>query len=258
MSKFIDKLKQLSETASQPMGFRAVQATAPRPKMLVVASLAEADIGNISDYVAGADAGLLRIAKSSTGAKNLKEIAKAVPDIPWGVWLKGGGQGGVKQMAKSGGDFVVFPPESTALSTLQNDETGKILAVESSLDEGLLRTVNKLPVDAVLIADEQKKGYSLTWQHLMLFQRFADLLTKPLLVAIPPDVTADELQVLLETGVGGVVTEIETEQPAGKLQELRKLIDQLKPPSPRKAGKGEALLSFAGKQASIEVEEEEE
>jgi hypothetical protein len=256
MSKFIDKLKQLSEAAAQPIGFRTAPATAPRPKMLLVASLAQADIGNLSDYIAGADAGLLRIAKPSTGAKTLKEIAKAAPDIPWGAWLKDGGQGVVKQMAKSGGDFVVFPPESTALSTLQDDETGKILAVESSLAEGLLRTVNKLPVDAVLIADEPKKDYSLTWQHLMLFQQFADLLTKPLLVAIPSKITADELQALLETGVGGVVTEVEAGQPTGKLQELRKLIDGLKPPSPRQPGKGEILLPRAGRQANIATEED--
>jgi hypothetical protein len=257
MSKFIDKLKQLSEAAAQPIGFRTAAATESRPKMLLVASLAQADIGNPSDYLAGADAGLLSIAKPSTGAKTLKELAKAVPDIPWGVWLKGGGQGGVKQMAKSGGDFAVFPPESTALPTLQkDDETGKILAVESSLEEGLLRTVNKLPVDAVLIAGEPKKDYSLTWQHLMLFQHFADLLTKPLLVAIPSKVTADELQALLETGVGGVVIEVEAGQPAGKLQELRKLIDGLKPPSPRQPEKGEVLLPYTSRQAGPEAEED--
>jgi len=48
--------------------------------------------------------------------------------------------------------------------------------VEAALDDGLLRAVNELPVEAVLIASEQKKGYFLSWQHLMLFRHFAGLL----------------------------------------------------------------------------------
>ena len=146
-------------------------------------------------------------------------MSQAVPDIPWGGWLKNIDQGGIKQMAKAGCDFVVFPAANTSLALLQNDEIGKILEVESSLNEGLLRAVNELPIDAVLIAGEQEGEYFLTWHHLMLFQRFADLLTKPLLVSIPPNVTANELQVLWGVGVDGAVIEVGAGQPADKLKE---------------------------------------
>ena len=258
MSKFIDKLKQVSEVAAQPIGFRATQPASQKPKMMLVASLAQANIENLAEYLTGADAGLLQIAKLSSGVKTLQEISQAVSDLSWGGWLKEGGQGEVKQMAETGCDFVVFPAANTSLALLQNDEMGKILEVESSLSEGLLRAVNELPVDAVLIASEQKEGYSLTWHHLMLFQCFADLLTKPLLVFIPSTVTANELQALLETGVSGVVVEAGVGQPAGRLEELRQIIDKLRPPSPRKREKVEPLLPQIGRETSIEAEEEEE
>lgn len=258
MSRFIDKLNQVSQTGPQPMGFGRAQPVSGKPKILLIASLTEANVGGLADYVVGADAGLLHIPKLSSGAKTLGEMSQAISDIPWGGWLRNIDQGGIKQMAKAGCDFVVFPAANTPLALLQNDEIGKILEVEASLSEGLLRAVNELPIDAVLIAAEQEGEYFLTWHHLMLFQRFADLLTKPLLASIPPNVTANELQALWEVGVEGVIIEVGVGQPADRLKKLRQVIDKLAFPSQRKRGKAEALLPYIGGEASIVTEEEEE
>ena len=258
MSRFIDKLNQVSRVVPQSMGFRKAQPVSEKPKILLIAFLAGASVDGLADYVVGADAGLLRIPKLSSGAKTLREMSQAVPDIPWGGWLKNIDKGGIKQMAKAGCDFVVFPAANTPLALLQNDEIGKILEVESSLSEGLLRAANELPIDAVLIAGEQGGGYFLTWHHLMLFQRFADLLTKPLLASIPPNVTASELQALWEAGVDGVVIEVGAGQPVERLKELRQTIDKLVFPLQRKQGKAEALLPHIDREVSIVTEEEEE
>jgi len=258
MSRLIDKLNQVSRVVPQSMGFRKAQPVSEKPKILLIAFLAGASVGGLADYVVGADAGLLHIPKLSSGAKTLGEMSQAVPDIPWGGWLKNIDKGGIKQMAKAGCDFVVFPAANTPLALLQNDEIGKILEVESSLSEGLLRAVNELPIDAVLIAGEQGEGYFLTWHHLMLFQRFADLLTKPLLASIPPNVTASELQALWEAGVDGVVIEVGAGQPVERLKELRQVIDKLVFPLQRKRGKAEALLPHIGRESSIVTEEEKE
>ena len=257
MSQFIDKLNQVSQVMPQTMGFRAAQPVPEKPKILLIASLAGASAGGLADYVVGADAGLLRIPKLSPGAKTLKEISQAAPDIPWGGRTRDINEGGIKQMAKAGGDFLVFPAANTPLALLQNDEVGKILEVESSLSEGLLRTVNELPVDAVLIAGEQEEGHFLTWHHLMLFQHFADLLTKPLLASTPPDITADELQALWKAGVDGVVIEVEVGQPVDRLKELRQAIDKLAFPSQRKRGKAEALLPHIDSEVDTVAEEED-
>ena len=160
-------------------------------------------------------------------------------------------------MVKAGCDFVVFPAANTPLAILQDDEVGKILQVEVSLSEGLLRAVDELPVDGVLIAGEQESDYFLTWHHLMIFQRFADLLTKPLLVGVPSYVAATDIQALWEAGVDGVVVEVEVDQPAGRLNELRQVINELTFP-PRKRAKAEALLPYIGGKTGVETEEEEE
>ncbi len=258
MSRFIDKLSRLSRAGPQPIGFRTTQPAPPKPTIQLVASLAQENAESLVDHMAGADAGLLRISKLSSGAKSLQKISRAVPDIPWGGWLQNSGAGGVKQVMKAGSDFIVFPATSTPLSILQNDEVGKILEVEASLSEGLLRAANELPIDAVLITGEQSEDYSLTWQHLMLFQRFADLLTKPLLVPIPPKVTAGELQALWEAGVDSIVVEVTVEQPQDRLKELRQVIDKLAFPSPRQREKAKPLLPRISQEPGMTTTEEEE
>jgi hypothetical protein len=156
---------------------------------------------------------------------------------------------------KAGCDFVVFPAAKTSLAILQNEAVGRILEIEASLSDGLLRAIDALPVDAVLIADELREDYFLTWHHLVLFQHFANLLTKPLLVSIPSNVTANELQALWEAGVDGVIVEVET----GRVSKLRQAIDKLTFPSQRKRGKAEALLPrIGGEPSTVTMEEEEE
>jgi len=258
MSRFIDKLKQVSQAEPQVMGFGAAKKVSPKPKMLLVASLAQADVSRLADYVAGADAGLLPVPKSSSGAGTFQKISQVVPDIPWGGWLRDTGEKRIKQLAKVGCDFVVFPAANTSLSILQDDAVGRILQVEASLGEGLLRAINELPVDAVLIVGEPEAGYLLTWHHLMLFRRFASLLTKPLLVFVPSKVTANELQALWDAGVDGVIVAVGAGQPAGGLKGLRQAIDKLTFPLSRKRGKVEPLLPHIGRETDVVTEEEEE
>ena len=257
MSRFIDKLHQISRAEPQPIGFRAKHPASPKPRLQLVASLAQAGAEDLADRVAGVDAGLLRITKPSSGVKALQNIARTVPDIPWGGWLPAGGQERVKQLMKAGNDFVVFPA-SSPLATLENSELGRILEVETSLNEGLLRAVNELPVDAVLVTQEEKEDYFLSWQHLMLLQRFADLLTKPLLALIPDKVTADELQALWEAGVDGIVTEVTAEQPLNQLKELRQVMDKLAFTPTRRREKMEPLIPGITQEPEILTAEEEE
>jgi hypothetical protein len=80
-----------------------------------------------------------------------------------------------------------------------------------------------------------------------------------LLVSISSNVTANELQALWETGVDGVIVEVEARQPAGRVSKLRQAIDKLTFPSQRKRGKAEALLPrIGGEPSTVTIEEEEE
>ncbi len=256
MSKFIDKLNRLSRGETQPIGFRVREPASPKPKIQLIASLAQESAESVTGYLDGADAGILFISKLDTGTEVLQKLSQALPDIPWGGRLGSSGWEGIKQLSKAGCDFIVFSATDTPLALIENREAGRILEIETSLGEGLLRAVNELPVDAVLVAVEEK--HSLTWKHLMLFQRFADLLTKPLLASISVKVTGGELQALWEAGVSGVVVEVSPEQPQDSLNRIRRVIDKLEFSLPRRREKVEAFLPRIRGEPDITVPQEEE
>lgn len=254
MSKFIDELKLVSQDSPQPMGFRAAPVAAKKPRMLLVATLAEANVEHLADYVSGADAGLVPIPKLSSGAKTIHKISQAMPTIPWGGWLKDIGGEEIKPLVEAGCDFVVFPSE-TPMAMLRDAEVGRILEVGLSLSEDLLKTIDDLPIDGVLASGEQGKDYLLTWRHLMLFRRCAHLLTKPLLASVPSGIGDSELQALWAAGVVGVVVETPHQ---GKISELRQIIDKLTFPPPSRRRKIEPLLPHISGESKTAAEEEEE
>ena len=258
MSQLIDRLNQIAEAVPQPIGFRPSQSASAKPKVLLIASLIQAtSINNLTDYITGADTVLLPITKLSGGTKTVQKIARSMPDIPWGGWLKTIDRRRIDSMVKAGCDFIVFPTSTALAVPHNNDKVDKILQVEASLSEGLLKAINELPISAVLIASKSGAEQSLTWRHLMLFRHFTSILTKPLLASIPINVTAKELQAIWETGVGGVVVEVGGRQSVGRLEELRRAVDKLTFP-PHRREKAKALLPRIGEETVVITETEEE
>jgi hypothetical protein len=253
MSNLIDKLNQLAKPAPQPMGFTRTYSAQAKPKPVLIAGITKSD--ELSDIIAGADAGLLHIANVEAGVKDISKAHKTARDLPWGGWLlEDSDEERVEavgdKIAKAGADFVVFPPNSTLTSFLET-KLGKILEIDPDLDRGMIAALNDLPVNAVLI--NQKTEQTLTWHDLMAVQQAANLLTKPLLITVSPDITSEEIQALWDAGVYGIVV---SAQSAGKIQEIRQIIDSATF-APRKRMKSEALLPHMTTPAP-EPEEEEE
>lgn len=240
------------------MGFRTAHPASAEPSILLIAGWAQTgETGRLAESVDGADAALLRVAKSRLAGQAIPRIAASLPEIPWGVWLEDIDAKKLAALVEAGCDFVVFPASRLVTTTPRDDKVGKILQVEASLSEGMLKAINDLPVDAALVAGAYDADSATAWHHLMQFQRLASLLTKPLMVTVPSNVTAGELKALWETGVDGVVIEAGT-GPAGNLKELRLAMSKLSFRPSRKRGKTAALLPYAGGEKITVTEDEED
>ncbi len=254
MSKLIDRLIQTTETISLPMGFKASRTVPSKPKMALIARIeAPENTAQLADYASAADAVI--IAPTSTG----KDVFPSPPNTVWGLWLEGENVPQLKSYIQAGADFAILPLNS-AFDLAGIEKMGKILLIESSLSEGLLRAINELPADAVLLADDEEEAPVITWHRLMLCQRLANLLSKPLLTTVPMSVGGDELKALWQAGMDGVVITVKAAQQAAKLKELRQVINKSDfPTRPRK--RVTALLPRITEEpgaAAADVEEEEE
>lgn len=230
MSKFIDRLKQVFQPPPPPMGFRPKNVGDIRPKIQLVAHLHNYPQSQIEN-LAAADAIVM------SGTKTIKN------DILHGIWLTDGTFEEVDKAIETGADFAVLPASGAILPS--DKKIGKVLQINSSVTDVLLRTVNDLPLDAVLIGEDSEKDGSITWQKLMLCRRFTGMLTKPVLAPISPAVTAAELQLIWEARVSGVIIDVKSATDIAVLENLRKLINGLQYPSLKRQEKLTPILPQA-------------
>jgi hypothetical protein len=226
--------------------------------MLLIAGLDVSAVGVLSDYVSDAHAVLLRPGKTRLTAVAIQKAIESLPEIPWGGYLEDADAKKGETLVQAGCDFIVFPVASPVSAMPQDEKVGRILQLPSALDDGSLRAINELSVDAVLATDACQAGEPVAWHHLIKIQHMANILTKPLLIPVSLNTDSSELKAIWEVGVDGVVVEAGTGEPKG-LKKLRRAVGELPPRSAPKRGKAEALLpQVSGEEARAIPDEEEE
>lgn len=245
MSKLLEKLQRISRGPSQPMGFRAAATMPKGPSMVLIAALTEGDATSAGE---SADAVLFPWEKLEGGS--LGKIVASLGDLPWGVSLEEATGEELSQLKEMGCDFLVFNAARAPLALLREEEMGKIVEIEPSLADGLVRAIEQLPIDAVLIAEEGE----LSIHRLMVCQHLANLVRKPLVALAPIAMSKEDLQGLFEAGVAGVVVRLEGD--VKELSRLRQAIEELPSSRGRRKERMEPLLPYAGEEIA-EPEEED-
>lgn len=249
MSKLIDKLNKLSQTAPQPMGFHTSKTAPAGTKMLLIGRV---KINSATPpQKMGSDAGAILV-HTDTGDKDIPKNAKSFGEIPWGVYLEESGD--LKELIGAGCDFVIFSPASRIADLPQDEKIGKVIQVESTMDDGLIMAVNGLPADAVIITDALESNETLTVHQLMIYRHLANFIAKPLIVPVSANISEAELKALQDADIDGVMVEAEGDN----LKELAKAISKLPPRSKKKQSKGGVSLPSVGKEITSSYEEEEE
>jgi hypothetical protein len=256
MSQLIEKFQKAASGGTQPMGFRAVRPAAPNPRLLLIAGFTGSLPEKPAGFIDGADAVLVRMTEAPD-APVLREMGSSLEPLPWGLYLEDDSNGLIEKATDSGLDFVVFSTAGRVAAVPTDKKIGKVLEVESAMDDGLLRAVAALSVDAVLVSDGPEDG-ALLWHQLMIFRHLAGLFPKPLIIPTPKDISADELKALWDAGVDGILVAAEVKKPGG-FKELRTAIDALPPRTERKTGR--VLVSLprpAGESSPAAPPDEEE
>jgi hypothetical protein len=253
MSKFVDKLQSITKSSTTPIGFHPAVSELKRPAMLLIAGISGAQVkeAKIAADV-NADAGL--ILSEGASAKVVKQMVEAVGDFPLGVFVKGMNEEKINEVTSVGCDFVVFDIRIPA-AVLHKEGVGKFLMIEPSLDNGLVKAINSIEVDGVLISSRDGDSF-VAVEHLLVCRRFIELLEKPVIVALPSLVTKAVLTSLWQTGVDGVVAP--SEQSVGTLTELKKMISDMPRRARGRRAEAGVILPRYGGVAEEEDEEQEE
>ena len=247
VSKLVDKLSQTSRGSSQPLGFRGAASAAPgrSPTLVLIAELTDADPGTLADEERGAHAILLSTPDS--------EAVTSLGDVPWGAPLTAAGDKELGDLKNRGCDFVLFDPHSAPPALLREEDVGKVVQVDPSMADGLLRVIARLAVDAVLVSGDDQ----LSLHRLMVCQHVAGMVHKPLIAAVPLDATTEALEELRDAGVNAVLVRPHARDKQA-LSRLREVVDSLPPARKKKQQKVDAVLPSLRREPDLNADEEEE
>jgi hypothetical protein len=222
MSKFADKLRSISKSSATPIGFHPSVSEIRNPAMLLIAGLSETQIKEAKTVAdVNVDSGL--ILSDNASDKIVDQMAKALGDVPLGVLVDGISEEKINRLESLGCDFVVFDIKA-AVEVLHKEKIGRFLMIEPSLDQGFVRAINSLEVDGVFINNRDGNSF-IAVEHLLVYQRFVEILEKPVIMTLPSLVTKAELTNLWQAGANGVVAPLT--QSIEALAELKKMIGDL-------------------------------
>ncbi len=238
MSKLIERLKKANQVTAPRLGFgstRQEQKQSPpalialvgKPEKRLLASLKEA----------GIDGCILTISQERDLEKSLDAVTDLSP-FPVGIWLKyETSEKGVPP--KGPWDLLVISASSSPGSLAADKEYKKVLQINPPLEEGAIRAIEQLPIDAVLLDGGREQSQNIYW--LLTLYRFTQLVRKPLLVETPPITSQKELQNLRDSGIAGIAVEVSDQSGVDALKGMRQVLEAL-PPRQKREERGEAIL----------------
>jgi hypothetical protein len=219
MSKLLDRLDKIGRGASVSMGFGAAAREEKLPGIALLGKLS----GAVKSAQAASTLAKLGVDGAIIEGMGIEEISKKLAQtlehIPWGVSVTELKNGQVGNYRDQGCDFLAFGPKGALLEALEEDDTGYILSIDPDMDERYLRTIEDLPVDAVLLSMKSVEP-PLTVQDLITISSVRGNFSKYLLLEVTGGFSANELEGLRGIGVDALVVEATTLS-AKKLQELR-------------------------------------
>lgn len=243
MSKLLDKLEQLSEGRAQPLGFSSAASRTRILPMLLVACVPVENAGLAALAASeGADALLFLVENWKKERQALAQISGTKADIPWGVSLKTVGTEEISQLTEMECDFAVFTPDRAPAALLREEKIGKVLQIDPSLGDNLVKAISRLSVDAVLLSLDGGDRYPLTVHQLMVYERLASVVGKHLLATMPPGLPVDDLESLWSLGVRAVVVDLTVAHPEQRLSQVKEAIQKLPTTRKRPGEKISAVL----------------
>jgi hypothetical protein len=258
MSKFLDRLEEITQGTPPPMGFGAPRGQ-KTPGMAFVGLVSESyseGIRLLGDL--GPDAILISGTKDPQSDKELTEAIGS--GTPWGSRVSSLTEEEAQSFEAGGCDILAFSLSGTSLAAVASEEMTRVLCVDPDIETDRIGPLDALPVDVLLLS---MSGISAPWtlEDLASIARIRHRVNKYILLELSEVPGAKELETLRNTGVHGLVVDVGKVNPE-KLAELKQALLDMPRQRPSRKEKAAALLprsafSLGGRERDPEPEEDE-
>ena len=237
MSKFLDRLDRLARGPSTPMGFGASTRVEKLPAMGLLASVTQEQAASGAVSSSGVDGFLIR---GAVGDGQLSGLVAQVGDLPWGIEVDGLTEGSASGYSEQGADFFRFGASGVEVGALSEEEPAYLLSLPLDSEERVLRAIEDLPVDGIVLSVDAN-NLPLDLSQLMSLSAVRCMFNKYLLVELPGIVGAGELRGLRDIGVDAVILDVSAVSAEALTEFQENLLNLPRQRKPR-AGKADAML----------------
>ncbi len=174
----------------------------------------------------------------------------------WGIAFDEA-DGNLVEIAKEkGGDFAVFNLDGVLVDHLNEGDVARILRVPADLDESLMRGLEDLPIDVILLKRPEPQG-PLSLTHLLAISNVRSAMSRYMLLEWDTSLSSHELEQLSDMGIDGIVADM-GKMSATAIGKLKATIDKLPPRKTRHEQKLGPSLPRAQEPASSHHHHHEE
>lgn len=241
MSKLAQRLQRVSDGApQQPLGF--ARPAAPErflPLVLI------AHVTNPSDKVTStaikSGAEFVIVPFEPGGSRARPKAPVGIGKTPWGIRADGVSEAHHEQLKAAGCDFIVIDTEATPIRLLGDEDVAAIAAVATDTEDRVLRAIDGLPYEAVLV--DAEPADTLTVRTMLEYSAVATGLGQNLLAPASPKWGREEFEQLRDAGFAGIVVSVGTAADAEALAGVKDAIEQIPSRSRRRDDRPRARVS---------------
>ena len=207
MSKLTDILERAGQSAPSRIGFGALSRDAsPVPEIVLIGQVSGDEMINDRSLLDSQVDGVL-VVLDSWSKRSLDRVRSALKGMTWGARANSISESQAKDLKDRGCDFIVFKADDTAAAVLNDDELGKIIAIDSELGGREARAIQGMSIDGVL-SEPGDDLVPLTVRKLVNIQQSRGRIDKPFLVGTSSELGAADLEVIRNAGIQGLVVNL--------------------------------------------------
>ena len=244
MSKLLERLEQVNKGPVRTLGFAPRREAETLPTMVLLAWVDGAKKQDLSKLSSRTDALVLPLGALEGSASQPAPPERAV----WGIAFDEAGGNLVEIAKEKGGDFVTFNLDGVLVDYLSEGEVARILRIPATLEESLMRGLEDLPVDVILLKRPEPQG-KLSLTHLLAISNVRSAMSRYMLLEWDAGLTSHELEQLSDMGIDGIVANL-SKMSASAIGKLKENIDKLPPRKTRNEQKLGPSLPRAQEPAS--------
>lgn len=257
MSKLIERLEKVDAASTPPLGFGASRPQGKPASMVLIAQPPHFAALQADFCIETPETIAVAIAEG-----DLKAVKATAGDTAWGIWpiepaasespVERAPREPLDELKEQGADFLVVGLDFQA-EVLAEEGLGRVLLLPSPVPEELARSLEELPVDAVLV--ECGDSFEINLSDLVRVHSVRELTSKPLLVHVSCPLGKTEVTLLQDAGVQGLVVAF-SNITAEEAAQIREAIDNLPPRKTKRDQPAPVVPRLASREASHPHEED--